>query len=453
MKMYEQPQPLARYLDTELVCSCGRTHYAPIRGVEIGPGALETLPDYVRRFGYRRPFLLCDPITRKVAGERCEALLRASGFDCSAHVLSHLDYDEATLGEIVLRIPADADLMIGVGTGSITDMTRYASFKLSKPCFTVATGAPMDGFAAAIGIMNVNGLKLTMQAHNTEVILGDTDILRTAPYRMTVAGFGDLLGKISCLNDWELSRIVNDEHCCPNIVRLVRDCVEKVLEQTPRIKERDPEVLGKVMEGLVLSGTAISLYGSSRPASGAEHHMSHYWEVVHEQRGTTPAMHGEQVAVGTVLTLMLAEELLRLERVDFDAARAAARSFDREQWVREIRRAYGSAAGEIFSLEAVAKKNAPEGRLKRIGSIEAHWEELRAQLKTLRSADSISALLREIGCPNTPGEIGLDAAALRDTFRYCREVRARYTLLSLIADLALTDELSERVLARLGLAD
>ena len=121
-EMYREPQPLENYLDRELVCSCGRTHYVPIRGVEIGPGVLDTLPDYVRRFGYRKPFLLCDPITWRIAGERCEALLRAAGIDCASHVLGHLGFDEATLGEIVLRIPRDADLMIGVGTGSITDM-------------------------------------------------------------------------------------------------------------------------------------------------------------------------------------------------------------------------------------------------------------------------------------------------------------------------------------------
>ena len=447
-EMYREPQPLENYLDRELVCSCGRTHYVPIRGVEIGPGVLDTLPDYVRRFGYQKPFLLCDPITWRIAGERCEALLRGAGIDCASHVLEHLGFDEATLGEIVLRIPRDADLMIGVGTGSITDMTRFSSFKLGLPCFTVATGAPMDGFAASIGILNVNGLKLTLPAHNTELILGDTDILRTAPYRMTVAGFGDLIGKLSCLNDWELGRIVNGEHYCPAIVELVRSCVADILEKAPRIRERDPEVLGDVMRGLVLSGAAISLYGDSRPASGAEHHMSHYWEVVNEQRGSEGAMHGEQVAVGTVLVLMLAEELLSLGTPDFEAARAAARAFDEAAWEREIRRAYGTAAGEVIALERSAQKNALPGRLRRIDSMQAQWDAIRAQISTLPAAEKLIALLREIGCPCTPQEIGVDASVLRDTFLYAKETRARYTLFQLVADLGLAGTLADRVIAR-----
>ena len=240
MKMYDKPQELSKYLNVELQCDCGRTHYVPIKGVEIGAGAIERLPHYVRSLGYAHPLVLCDKITYKIAGARCVELLRSAGIDASEHTFTHLGFDEATLGEIVISTPTDCDLIIGVGTGSITDMTRYSSYKLSLPCFTVATGAPMDGFAASIGIMNVNNLKATMPAHCTELIIGDTDILKTAPYRMTVAGFGDLIGKLTCLNDWELARIINGEHYCRNIVTLVRECVNEVMSEAPKIKQRDP---------------------------------------------------------------------------------------------------------------------------------------------------------------------------------------------------------------------
>ena len=448
MKMYDTPQSVDKYLNLPLECNCGRTHYVPIKAVEIGPGALETLPRYVKEMGYKRPFVICDEITYKIAAARCEELLKAAGIDVLVHKLTHLGFDEATLGEIVVSIPSDADLMIAVGTGSITDMIRYSSYKLRLPCFTVATGAPMDGFAASIGIMNVNNLKATMTAHNTELIIGDTDILRTAPYRMTVAGFGDLIGKLSCLSDWELSRIVNGEHICPQIVELVRSCVNDVLTQSSRIKERDPEVLGKVMEGLVLSGSAISLYGDSRPASGAEHHMSHYWETIMDQRGENHAMHGEQVAVGTVISLILGEELLKLTP-DFAAAREKARAYDKSLWQQEVKRCYGSAAGEVCEMEAKAGKNEPENVLRRIDSMEAHWDEIRRLLSQRPSADSLKALLDDMGCPSTPAQIGIDEADLRDTIRFCKETRPRYTLLQAVYDLALTDELTDRLIERL----
>ena len=327
MKMYDTPQPVERYLNVELECDCGRTHYAPIKAINISSGALESLPGYVAEYGYAKPYILCDKITWEIAGKRCEELLKKAGCQPTVLIIRHLGFDEATLGEIVLNKPDDCDLMIGVGTGSITDMLRFSSFKLGLPCFTVATGAPMDGFSASVGIMNVNNLKATMPAHSTEVIIGDTDILKSAPYRMTIAGFADLIGKLNALDDWHLAVMINGDHYCKKIDDLVTAYVEDILKKAEAIKARDPEAIGDVMNALLLTGATISLYGNSRPISGAEHHMSHYWEVLGEQRGKPFAMHGEQVAVGTVMALSVVEELARLQP-DFQKAREAARQFD-----------------------------------------------------------------------------------------------------------------------------
>ena len=58
MEMYDSPQSLDKYLNVNLTCNCGRTHYAPIKAVRIGPGAIESLPDYVKAGGYARPYIL-----------------------------------------------------------------------------------------------------------------------------------------------------------------------------------------------------------------------------------------------------------------------------------------------------------------------------------------------------------------------------------------------------------
>ena len=63
MKMYDTPQPVERYLNVELECDCGRTHYAPIKAINISSGALESLPGYVAEYGYAKPYILCDKIT------------------------------------------------------------------------------------------------------------------------------------------------------------------------------------------------------------------------------------------------------------------------------------------------------------------------------------------------------------------------------------------------------
>ncbi|MBO6093605.1 MAG: sn-glycerol-1-phosphate dehydrogenase [Oscillospiraceae bacterium] len=448
MKMYDTPQPVERYLNVELECDCGRTHFAPIKAINISSGALESLPGYVAEYGYAKPYILCDKITFEIAGKRCEELLKKAGFQPSVLIIRHMGFDEATLGEIVLNKPDDCDLMIGVGTGSITDMLRFSSFKLGLPCFTVATGAPMDGFSASVGIMNVNNLKATMPAHSTEVIIGDTDILKSAPYRMTIAGFADLIGKLNALDDWHLGAMINGDHYCKKIDELVQAYVDDILKKTDKIKARDPEAIGDVMNALLLTGATISLYGNSRPISGGEHHMSHYWEVLGEQRGKQYAMHGEQVAVGTVMALSVVEELSRLQP-DFEKAREAAKQFDYDAWEANIRRTYGNAADAIVDLEKSSGKNDPVRWLQRLEVIEEKWPEIQGMLKKVYPAQELRRLLKDLGCPCDPKDIGITESVLKDTFMVCKETRNRYTCYQLAWDLDVISEISDKIIAEL----
>ena len=177
--------------------------------------------------------------------------------------------------------------------------------------------------------------------------------------------------------------------------------------------------------------------------------MSHYWEMMFEQRHERPVPHGTQVSVGTVLVLKLAEALRRTT-VDFDAARKAARAYDPALWQQEIETAYGPAAQGIIEMEAKARKNETEGRLRRIDTMEAHWGEIDALLAALPSSRSIMVLLRSLERPCLPAAIGVGGKPLQNPFLYCKEVRARYTILQLVWDLGLLDSLSDEVIGSLG---
>ena len=470
MKMYTTPQPVEKYLNVELECDCGRTHYAPIKAVNIGKGALASLPGYVKEYGYKHPYMLCDSITYEVAGKKCEEYLRENGIECYVLILRHLGFDEATLGEIVINKPQDCDLMIGVGTGSITDMTRFSSFKLKLPCFTVATGAPMDGFTASVGIMNVNNLKATMPAHCTDVIIGDTDVLQGAPFRMTLAGYADLIAKVHALNDWRLDALINSGHYCKNLDVLVSSYVDKAFAEADKLKTRDPETIGDVLNGLLMTGTVISLYGVSRPVSGAEHHMSHYWEVVGEQQGKRLAMHGEQVAVGTVLMLRVCEMVLeflkgigsdcgneeekaKAVRVFFENAREKAAMYDRAAWEAEVHRAYGSAAESIIELENKSRKNDPENSIRRINAVEEKLDDVKKLLAALPSPDRVRSLYKDLGCPCEPQDIDIDPLTMKDTVIYAKETRGIYTVLQLAWDLGILNTIADRITGELHPTD
>jgi len=411
----------------------------------IGKQVLEKLPKWLLENGYRKIYLVCDNVTLKIAGNRVKELLEASGIQVHLHVISHLVYDEATLGEILINDEGDCDAVIGVGTGSINDMCRYFSFKLGLPYCIVATAAPMDGFASSISALTVNNLKTTFQVRTPKLIVGDTDILKGAPYSMISAGLGDLIGKFTCLCDWKLAKVITGEYYCETIVDMVEDCVACVLDNAGDVKNRDPEVMGDIMEGLVFAGVAMSMVGNSRPASGCEHHISHYWETIFEQQGRRPAPHGHQVGVGTILILKLVEALRSIEHVDFERARRAAEQYDFDKWCEQIRAAYGPAAQGVIEMEETAQKNETSGRLKRIDRMEESWEEIRRLLEGLPSSERVIALMKELEAPYYPQQIGVDKELLKNTLLYCKEIRARYTILQMLWDLDLLDELSDLI--------
>lgn len=443
--MYKIAQCLNDYLNIIFSCDCGKIHYAPVKHVSIRENAIEDLPMYAKALGFKNLYLICDALTYKIAGENCIKILSSAGIQAKAIQLKHKKFDEATLGELIVEKPQDCDLVVAVGAGSINDMARYFSYKVGLPFFTVATAASMDGFASSIAAINVNHMKTTFNAQAPLVIIGDTNILKNTPFHMVAAGLGDLLGKFTCICDWKLSNLITNEDYCPYIVELVENCVQRMLGNATSAKEREAQVLGDIMEGLVLSGVCASLNGNSRPTSGCEHHMSHFWEMIFEQRNSRPALHGAQVGVGTVLVLKLAEAL-RVTKVDFEAAREKAKVYSAEEWLKEIRQAYGLAADEIIAIEEKSQKNEPFARLKRIDSIEANWPKIVALLEKLPPSTVIIDLLKSLQAPYLPNHIGVNAELLKQTLMYCKEVRARYTILQMLWDLGLLDSLSDKVI-------
>ena len=147
--MYDQPHSLGDYLDQHFTCSCGREHYAPLKHVSVRKGALEDLPRFAKELGFGSLYLVSDPITYEIAGQRCMEILKTAGVKAEIRVLSHTDFDEATVGELLVHLPKDCDLLVAVGTGAINDMTRFFSYRVRRPFFTVATAAPRTPNAGA----------------------------------------------------------------------------------------------------------------------------------------------------------------------------------------------------------------------------------------------------------------------------------------------------------------
>ena len=199
-----------------------------------------------------------------------------------------------------MAFPKDCDLVISVGAGTINDLGRYASYITGRDFILVLTAPSMDGAVSGVAPLIQNHLKITFPAHAPVALVGDLDILSKAPMKMLSAGVGDILGKYNCLTDWRLSALVNGEYHCATIEGIMRSAIDKTMQAARKLTERSEDDIRTLTEGLVLSGIAMDFAGNSRPASGAEHHISHFFEMQFLFDGIPAILHGTKVGVATI---------------------------------------------------------------------------------------------------------------------------------------------------------
>lgn len=306
MTINEMPQ-------TEFDCSCGRRHSFSVKDMSIRKGAIEDLPKMAAPFKDGKVLVVFDNNTYKVAGKKAVELLKADGFhvkellfDCGDDILIP---DEKTLGRIVQEQDLDVKLMIAVGSGVINDSVKFVTSRSGLPYIVVATAPSMDGYVADGAPIISQGYKYSPQAHLTYGLIGDTDILQTAPQDLIEAGFGDVVGKITAIADWDLAVKANGDYRCDTCVTLVQRALDKCFAKATGLKTRDADSLQALLEALTMTGVAMALVNISRPASGAEHMLSHFWEMDYVAKGLNPNHHGVQVGVATPIIARFFEEL------------------------------------------------------------------------------------------------------------------------------------------------
>ncbi|HIQ58143.1 MAG TPA: sn-glycerol-1-phosphate dehydrogenase [Candidatus Merdivicinus intestinavium] len=442
---------IQQYIGREFPCSCGRTHSTGMKIADISSGASRRLVPALRELGRRRVFWVADENTWPILGRQAAADMNEAGIAQSGVILPGEPHaDELGIGQTLMHLDRDADVLLAIGSGTINDITKFVSHRLHKPYVILASAPSMDGFASNVAAMTTDRMKTTYEAHIPEAFLADLDVLSKAPMEMIAAGVGDILGKYNALCDWKIGKIITGEYYCEEIVRLMREAVEKVVESIPGLKERRPEAYAGLTEALVLSGIAMGFAGNSRPASGSEHHLSHFWEMRYLFEGRKALLHGTKVGVGTVLSIRMAEKLLNMP-ADFEKGIAHARNFDWDDWKARVEKGYGPAAGSVFELEKTARKNDAAAHAQRMETIRAHWDEITAAMReSLPASAKVAGMLRELGGPADPEEIGVEPSLVEEAILLAKELRSRYTILQLLWDLGLLEEFAAEFSGKAG---
>ena len=443
---HTEERSICGYLNQDFPCTCGRVHHVPIRQVIIAEDALCSLTDILSKAGSRKVFFLYDTTTYSVAGTKIAEIMQNSNIPSSDYILAEAEPvpDEKTIGSVLIHFDPDCDMIVSVGSGTINDIGRFISFKLHLPYMVIATAPSMDGFASNVSPLIVNHMKTTYEAKAPVAILGDVNLLKEAPMEMIAAGIGDILGKYTCLCDWEIAHILLEEYHCSTIEQMVRYSIHTVTENMNLVKSRDPKAVKSIMEALVLSGIAMSFAGNSRPASGSEHHLSHYFEMMFLFQGKKPILHGAKVGIATIAVLK-AYEILMEKEINFTKAKEEACQFSMDNWQAKMKETYGAASASVISLEKSVGKNVPEKVISRLDRMEVCWKEMERTIKRMPSADSIRTILLDLNAPASPTSVGIDRKTFVDGFLAAKELRNRYGLLQILFDLGLGEEIALQV--------
>lgn len=436
-------------------CSCGQQHSTDIKRIITGDGVLGSLSDLLNNQvvpegrvldpDIDKLLLVADKNTAKLDLARIREICMSMDFIIDECILSSsgdLVPDEKAVFNLFQAARKDTGLIIAHGSGTINDLVRYVSFKLGVPYYIVATAPSMDGYASTVSPLIHNGMKITYNAQGADAILADSRLLSEAPAVMLAAGLGDILGKYSAIADWKLSSLIEGEYFCTEIADMVMKTVSSTLSASTAIAARDPEAVTLVMDGLVMTGIAMSFVGSSRPASGSEHHLSHFWEMKFLQEMRPAVLHGSKVGLATILTCALYKELA-VVRPDFAAARRRLENMseaDRRIWESNISEAYDSSADEVIDLEKHALKNDPHSALIRLEKIEHNWSEIIDLAEELiPQPDEIKHALEINRGAVRPSELGISETLALEAVVFAKELRDRYTVLQLYWDLDLVD--------------
>lgn len=406
-------------------CHCGRVHQCDTALLRIERGVLKELGTILA--GFHHVLVISDGNTRPLCGQAVIQVLKDQGFTVDEAFFNQktvLVPDEKAIAAVEAVYMEGTQAIIGVGSGVINDLSKYIAFTHGIPSMIVATAPSMDGFASSGAVMMLGGFKVTCPRKAPRWIVGDIDILTAAPMEMIRSGIGDILGKYSALSDWKLAHILSKDPMCDLIYQMVEEELETCVDNIPKIMERDPDAIGRLMESLAIVGISLAYQGSSRPASGSEHLISHFFELTSIMKNKPYFPHGIDVGYAAVIAEILRKQLLQEDPGTF------ATDFNRREWEAGLQKVFGEMAEDIITLQDDAKTYTTD----RSALIRENWEAIQNILGQTPGVEFIVEKLEAAGFHLDEFIALYGWESIRNGILYATDLKTRYTLLELLSD-------------------
>jgi len=310
----------------------GRLHPIGMRAIEIGPDALDALPEIVRRLARPGPIVvLADstPMRRGPADLKPLVVERLLGVGSVRYAVIGADRaevhaDDASLAEGDAAI-AGAGIVVAVGSGTMCDIGKDTTHRAGDvPLVVVQTAVSVNAFSDDMSVLVRDGVKRTTPSRWPDALVIDLDVIADAPPAMNRAGFGELASMFTAPADWYLAGALGmDAAWHPAPVALFRREGAELLAAADAVHAHEPGALALLARLMTLSGMALGVAGKTAPISGSEHIVSHLVDMDAEATGRPLAFHGAQVGVASLLMALAWDETLHTfdpAAVDVDAA-------------------------------------------------------------------------------------------------------------------------------------
>jgi glycerol-1-phosphate dehydrogenase [NAD(P)+] len=427
------------------------------KDVVIGPGVLGLVDDlFGRSFGDQPAVVVADENTFKVAGEDVHHRLETGGrtlvdpYIFPGQPTLRSEYGNIT--KLVASLRTHDAVPVAVASGTLNDIVKRAAYECDRPYLAVATAASVDGYTSFGASITKEGFKQTLTCPAPRAVVADLDVLTAAPAIMTAAGYGDLLGKVPAGADWIVADELQVDPIDPHVWSLVQGPLREATARPAELQAGDRGAMEALVEGLMMSGLAMQVAGSSRPASGAEHYFSHLWELeglAHAVEGGPPPEHGLKVGFASIAMAAFYERLLHrdLSTVDIEARRRLWPSW--EQVEQKVRATHRTPGLDQAALAQSREKYIDADQLaQRLTLLRERWPALRERIQQqLLTANQLREQLGAAGCPTSPAELGLSLADLKATYIRARMIRSRYTILDLADETGTLNECVDELFA------
>ncbi len=432
------------------------------RSIISGKDVLSRIPaELVRFWPGHRAILVSDTHSWKAAGEAISTLLTEAGYvQCAPYIFPgdpHLHGDIERIEELVRYIESISVekllVPVSVGSGTINDIVKRAAFEKGLAYVCVPTAPSVDGFTSFGSAITINGFKTTMPCDAPALVIADQELMANAPYELLAAGYGDLAAKLNSGRDWFIAKTLGLETIQPAIWSLSQDKLTERLATPDGLAQRESDSVRAVFDGLCDTGLAMQDQGDSRPASGAEHHISHCWEMRGLQVNGVDVLHGEKVAAGTLLITAFAEYMFALDRTEVRRLADAAPKrtpAEREQEVRKLFEGTGVSASAVDEAVCMSLSKLQTGyaHTARQELICQHWDELCSfAFRGRPRYTELSDMFARARCPSF-AKIGVDSSLAQWGLFAAQTIRNRYTVLDLAYELGILEKVIQVVIAQ-----